>query len=252
VRTLAMLMLALTACAPKSMVRRIETLEGQVASLEAEVERLSEAQGDRPQRPTQRPQLDASAEDAAREDLKRLHELAGERKFDKARALCTEGHKTHTNSRAWSRSAERICSEVEVVGKTAPDLQVETWYQGGPPDGSRPILYVFWEQWCPHCKREVPLLMEHERTFGDRLDIVALTKVNRTATSDKVQAFIQEKGLTFAVGKELNGQMSRAYNVSGVPAAAIVRDGIIVWRGHPAVLNRNNTLREILDAPPPK
>ena len=30
--------------------------------------------------------------------------------------------------------------------------------------------------------------------------------------------------------------MSQHFNVSGIPAAAVVKDGKIVWRGHPARL----------------
>jgi hypothetical protein len=31
--------------------------------------------------------------------------------------------------------------------------------------------------------------------------------------------------------------MSRRFAVSGVPAAAVIKDGKIVWRGHPSRLN---------------
>jgi hypothetical protein len=29
------------------------------------------------------------------------------------------------------------------------------------------------------------------------------------------------------------------FNVSGIPAAAVVKDGVVVWRGHPARLNND-------------
>jgi hypothetical protein len=38
------------------------------------------------------------------------------------------------------------------------------------------------------------------------------------------------------VAKE-NGQVAPRFNVSGIPAAAVVRDGVIVWRGNPAGLS---------------
>jgi hypothetical protein len=34
--------------------------------------------------------------------------------------------------------------------------------------------------------------------------------------------------------------VAEAFNVSGIPAAAIVKDGKIVWRGHPARLKPEN------------
>ena len=47
-----------------------------------------------------------------------------------------------------------------VVGKDAASLDVDKWYQGSAADveGGKATLYVFWEVWCPHCKREVPKL----------------------------------------------------------------------------------------------
>ena len=39
------------------------------------------------------------------------------------------------------------------------------------------------------------------------------------------------------IAKE-GGAYSSVFNVSGIPAAAIVKDGKIIWRGHPARLDK--------------
>ena len=43
----------------------------------------------------------------------------------------------------------------------------------------------------------------------------------------------------FAVkaGAKGNGALSQHMNVSGIPAAAVVKDGVVIWRGHPARLD---------------
>jgi len=63
-----------------------------------------------------------------------------------------------------------------------------------------------------------------------------MTKVNRSATEEGVQKFIDEEGLQYPIAKE-NGNLSKYFNVTGVPAAAVVRKGEIVWRGHPASIS---------------
>lgn len=63
---------------------------------------------------------------------------------------------------------------------------------------------------------------------------MGLTKVNRSATEEKVEEFISTHKLTFPVAKETDGKISRHFGVQGVPAAAVVKNGKVIWRGHPA------------------
>jgi thiol-disulfide isomerase/thioredoxin len=127
------------------------------------------------------------------------------------------------------------------VGKPAPPpLNVEKWYRGEGEslDLSNGVnLFVFWEEWCPHCKREVPKLQATYDKFRDSgLDVVALTKITKSSTEEKVTGFIETNSLNFPIAKE-RGDVSRYFNVSGIPAAAVVKDGQVIWRGHPGSLN---------------
>jgi thioredoxin-like negative regulator of GroEL len=42
----------------------------------------------------------------------------------------------------------------------------------------------------------------------------------------------------YPIAKE-TGELSRYFNVSGIPAAAVIKDGKVVWRGHPAQLKED-------------
>ena len=98
-------------------------------------------------------------------------------------------------------------------------------------------LLVFWEEWCPHCKREVPKMQAlYSGLKDDGLQVVGLTKITRSSTEEKVTSFIAEKEIAYPVAKE-TGELSQYFNVSGIPAAAVLKDGKVVWRGHPAQLN---------------
>ena len=68
------------------------------------------------------------------------------------------------------------------------------------------------------------------------LNIVGLTKITKSSTEAKVTQFIETNGLQFPIAKE-RGDLSQYFGVSGIPAAAVVKDGTIIWRGHPNGLN---------------
>ena len=140
-----------------------------------------------------------------------------------------------------ANQATRIGPELAVVGKTAPQsINVEKWFvgEGTPLDlNEGTSLLVFFEEWCPHCKREMPKLQEtYDKFKDDGLRVIGLTKVTKSATDEKVTTFCTSNNLAFPVIKE-NGDMSRYFNVSGIPAAAVVQNGQIVWRGHPGRLS---------------
>ena len=135
--------------------------------------------------------------------------------------------------------AHSVLSELDVVGKEAGALDTSKWFQGNVAmgDGTATML-VFWETWCPHCKREVPKIEATHNKFKDRgLNVVGVTKVTRSATDEGVAAFIEEHGITYPVAKEQGDNLSKHFGVRGVPAAAIVKEGKVVWRGHPARIN---------------
>jgi hypothetical protein len=48
--------------------------------------------------------------------------------------------------------------------------------------------------------------------------------------------FCKENGVGYPTAKE-KGDISEYYGVRGVPAAAVVKGGKVVWRGHPSRIN---------------
>ena len=140
----------------------------------------------------------------------------------------------------------KLAAEVAHIGKEAGTLEVEQWYQGETTlAGANVTLLVFWESWCPHCQDEMPKIQKLFEQYQERgLNVIGLTKITQSATMTSVLAFIGERDLTFSVGKE-NGSMSKYYGVEGIPAAAIVKNGIIIWRGNPERIS-NLTIEKAL------
>ena len=50
-----------------------------------------------------------------------------------------------------------------------------------------------------------------------------------------MRKFIEEHRLEFPLAKE-DGKVATYFGVGGIPAAAIIKEGTIVWSGHPANL----------------
>jgi thiol-disulfide isomerase/thioredoxin len=145
------------------------------------------------------------------------------------------------SSTATAKKARSLSAELQVVGKTSPsDWGIEKWYQGeGEIDlgSDKTTVVVFWEVWCPHCRREVPKMEAmYSSLKAQGLQLVGLTRITKSATEESVQEFIKEQNVSYPMAKE-NGAVAQYFNVSGIPAAAVVKDGKVIWRGHPARLS---------------
>ena len=52
-----------------------------------------------------------------------------------------------------------------MLGHAVTQLGVDRWLQGDAEVGETQLV-VFWELWCPHCRREVPRLQALHETLG--------------------------------------------------------------------------------------
>ncbi len=209
----------------KNLESRVAALEQRLASLEKQV---AESAGPTPEQ-----------EQKAAGLLQQVQQLAQAGKYEQAKTTLASLNKDYAGTNA-QRRAGRLNQELAVIGKAAPkSYDIVKWYQGESDvdlNGSQPTLIVFWEVWCPHCRREVPKMEDLHTRYDGKMQVVGLTKITKSATEQKVLDFIREQKVTYPVAKE-SGQLSQYFNVSGIPAAAIVKDGKIVWRGHPGVLS---------------
>ncbi len=122
-----------------------------------------------------------------------------------------------------------------VVGQPAPDFEMVY------PDGQRmrlsdlrgqPVLINFWATWCGPCRVEMPELVkayEAHRQHG-----LVILAVNMQESSQQVQPFADEFGIGFLVILDLDGEISRQYQIRNLPSSLFIsRDGLIAvrWMG---------------------
>lgn len=209
-------------------VKQTRDLENQVSSLQTRLDAL-EARLE--------PLLPPSMEEemASNALLESVLTATQELRWDDARAQLGTISADYPKTQA-AQIAENLAFEISVVGREAAELEVERWFQGSAADleGTKATLYVFWEAWCPHCKREVPKLSATYDQFRDQgLGVVGLTQLTRDVTPEQVTAFIEDNDVSYPIAKEQDEALAQQYGIRGIPAAALVADGEVVWRGHP-------------------
>lgn len=86
----------------------------------------------------------------------------------------------------------------------------------------RPVLVNIWASWCGPCRAEMPAIERVWQRHRDRgLVVVGVTTQDREADA---RAFLEEVGVTYPVGLDDDGSISRAYGVQGVPSTYFITD----------------------------
>lgn len=222
---------------PSAFAQSNEELAQKIDELTKRIEALERQQRPKPQaRTTQRPAQNNAARAEATALYGKVDTLIAAGKLDEAHQSVAAFNQKYAGTQAagWTRSLTR---ELQVVGKPVPeDWAIEKWYQGESEvnlDSGKTTVLFFWESWCPHCRNEVPKIQKlHEDHKDKGLQVLGVTRITKTATEQSVTDLITESGVVYPIAKE-TGDLATYFNVKGIPAAAVVKDGKIVWRGHP-------------------
>jgi len=210
--------------ATADLTARVEALEAKVASIES--------------RPAE-PGGPSDRDRKAYETFQELQAAVQKSDYEAAKALIATMEKEYSDIPAAMQAIAEVKKEIELIGSDAQDFEAIKWFTGKPTSllQGKATLVVFWEVWCPHCRREVPRIEEvHAKFGGQGLTVIGLTQVNNDRTDDEVAEFLKESKVTYPTAKVGPGP-SEAFMVNGIPAAAIVKGGKIVWRGHPGNLS---------------
>lgn len=90
------------------------------------------------------------------------------------------------------------------------------------------ILINFWASWCPPCQAEMPAL---QSVYNDMSDMdCSILAVNDNTRDDlaAINLFLQEQNLSLPVFMDLDGTVSRGYQVIALPTSFFIdRNGVI-------------------------
>ena len=143
---------------------------------------------------------------------------------------------------------------VLATGSPAPALKPEKWLKGEPVAAFEPgkvYLVECWATWCGPCVAAIPHLNKLHHTFLDQGLVVIGVNVMGDP-EEKAAALVARQGDKMAYRVAYDGKSGniatgwlKAAGVRGIPHAFLVREGLILWHGHPSGLNEEN-IREVL------
>lgn len=128
-------------------------------------------------------------------------------------------------------------TEDPAVGMTIPTVK-GTAVDGSEmtigPDGT-PKIIVFMAHWCPHCQREIPVLVEHFADAGlpEGVDVVGVsTRVDRDLPNYPPSDWLDDEGWTLpTLADSQDADAFGYFGVSGFPTfIAVDADGKVVTR----------------------
>jgi thiol-disulfide isomerase/thioredoxin len=168
---------------------------------------------------------------ASMETQARLLAKSGSR--DQAIQFLQRQHSKWRNSAPYALSArlQKVIHVLSLESKPAPAL---------PPElkGKTSLLFL-WAHWCSDCKAQVPALVEIQRKYGERITLLAPTRLyGSVGANDKATRAEEETeiGRVWAenyaalsgVAHPIDEAAMRAYGVSSTPTLVLVdRRGIV-------------------------
>lgn len=142
------------------------------------------------------------------------------------------------------------------VGSVAPALEGVTWVQGDEVQSldEKGKLYIVecWASWCGPCVQIIPHMNELHKKYAEKGLVMVGMNVWEEGV-EKTQEFVKKQGDGMAYRVAYSGGKASAFTKSwleasqtnGIPQAFAVRDGKIIFKGHPAGL-KEKTIEEML------
>jgi peroxiredoxin len=127
--------------------------------------------------------------------------------------------------------AERALASQEVAAiQIAPDFEMESFNSAAPIALSdykgQGVVLNFWATWCHPCQEEMPALESAWQKYKDQG--IVLVGVNSSDNEEQTLAFLEEYGVSYPNGSDLDSEVSQLYQIQGLPTTwFIAGDGSV-------------------------
>jgi thiol-disulfide isomerase/thioredoxin len=142
-----------------------------------------------------------------------------------------------------------------VPGAKAPPLKVHAWLKGTPvKEFKKGEIHVieFWATWCGPCITSIPHVTELAKKYQGKVRVTGVSVWERPWDQAKAQKFVDDMGAKMDYNVAIDTQEGvmadtwmQAAEQNGIPAAFIVKDGIVQWVGHP--MSMDEPLKQVVE-----
>lgn len=85
------------------------------------------------------------------------------------------------------------------------------------------IVLTFWTTWCSYCQEEMAELTKfYKEKKSDGIEVVGVNITSAENSQKEVIHFVQQSKLPFPVVLDVNGEVSKSYQVIGIPTSYII------------------------------
>ncbi len=134
-------------------------------------------------------------------------------------------------------------------GSKAPEIKA-IWIKGEPVnkfEKDKLYLLEFWATWCGPCIAAMPHLSEIAQKYKDQIEIIGVNVWEKSTEEQPYDSFLPAvEEFVKSMGKKMDYHVAMdnnelymskewmlAANQQGIPASFLIKDGIIIWIGHP-------------------
>ncbi|MFC4995340.1 TlpA disulfide reductase family protein [Rubritalea tangerina] len=158
---------------------------------------------------------------------------------------------------ATPEAAKSAAAEKLTVGSAVPELKGITWLQGDPvksfDEKGKVYMLELWATWCGPCVAIIPHVNDLHKKYADKgLVIVGMNVWEDDIEAPKKFLADQGEGMSYRVAFSGGGKGDFATawlkpaGVQGIPHAIFIKEGKILYSGHPAQV-KDSSIEAMLD-----
>jgi thiol-disulfide isomerase/thioredoxin len=133
--------------------------------------------------------------------------------------------------------AEQNLFEVPLQTLTEDTVTIEQYV------GKKPIYIKFWASWCQDCLKQMPHLQHVYEKYNEEIAVVSVN-LGVNETQQAISNVLNEYSLTAPTVIDTTGKLAQGLGLVGTPYHVLLDiDGNIVFKGHDASQQLDNTIR---------